>query len=54
MDIGQFIINIVEAILSFSEFIAEEISSLTSGFVPEAAVNEIGILILLVHFEIRI
>jgi len=48
MDIGQFVINIVEAILSFSEFIAEEISALTNGFLPEGAVNEIGILILLV------
>ncbi len=48
MDIGQFVINIVQAILAFSEFIAEEISSLTNGFVPEGAVNEIGILILLV------
>lgn len=48
MDIGQFVINVVEAILSFSEFIAEEISSLTNGFLPEGAVNEVGILILLV------
>ena len=48
MDIGQFVINVVEAILSFSEFIAEEISTLTNGFLPEGAVNEVGILILLV------
>lgn len=48
MDIGQFIKNVVDAILSFSDFIAEEISALTNGFLPEAAVNEVGILILLV------
>jgi len=48
MDIGQFVINVVEAILEFSEFIAEEISNLTNGFLPEGAVNEVGILILLV------
>jgi len=52
MDIGQFIKNVVDAILSFSEFIAEQISALTNGFLPEAAVNEIGILILLVVLRI--
>lgn len=52
MDIGQIVINIVGAILSFSEFLAEEISSLTNGFLPEGAVNEVGILILLVLLRI--
>ncbi len=52
MDIGQFIKNVVDAILAFSEFIAEQISALTNGFLPEAAVNEIGILILLVVLRI--
>ncbi|KYC45055.1 MAG: hypothetical protein APG12_00980 [Candidatus Methanofastidiosum methylothiophilum] len=52
MDIGQIIKNIVDAILSFSDFIAEEISALTNGFLPEASVNEVGILILLVILRI--
>ncbi len=52
MDIGQVIINIIDAILSFSGYLAEEISALTSGFLPEAAVKDVGVLILLAILRI--
>lgn len=43
----EFIMKVVQMIMEICELIAEQISELTSGFVPPDAVDELGILIIL-------
>lgn len=44
----EFIMKIVELIMDICELIAEMISEFTAGFVPPEAVDEVGILVILV------
>lgn len=44
----EFIMKIVGMIMEVCELIADQISELTSGFVPSDAVDELGILVILV------
>lgn len=44
----EFIMKIVEMIMEICELMAEMISEFTSGFIPPEAVDEVGILIILV------
>ena len=43
----EFIMKIVEMIMDICELIADQISELTAGFIPPDAVDELGILIIL-------
>ncbi|MBU7044530.1 MAG: hypothetical protein HXS47_13140 [Theionarchaea archaeon] len=43
----EFIIKVVGMIMEICELIADQISELTSGLVPSDAVDELGILIIL-------
>jgi hypothetical protein len=43
----EFIMKVVEMIMEICELIAVQISELTAGFVPPDAVDELGILIIL-------
>jgi hypothetical protein len=44
----EFIMKIVELIMDICELIAEMISGFTAGFIPPEAVDEVGILVILV------
>ncbi|KYK30412.1 MAG: hypothetical protein HXS48_22285 [Theionarchaea archaeon] len=44
----EFIMKIVELIMEVCELIADQISELTSGLVPADAVDELGILVILI------
>lgn len=44
----EFIMTIVEMVMEICELIADLISEMTAGFVPSEAVDELGILIVLV------
>ena len=44
----EFIMKIVELIMQICELMAEQISEFTSGLVPSDAVDELGILVILV------
>lgn len=44
----EFVMKIVEMIMDICELMAEMISEFTSGFIPPDAVDEVGILIVLV------
>ncbi|MBU7046489.1 MAG: hypothetical protein HXS54_08635 [Theionarchaea archaeon] len=44
----EFIMRIVEMIMKICELVAEQISEFTSGFIPADAVDELGILVILV------
>ena len=44
----EFIMKIVELIMEVCELIADQISALTSGLVPADAVDELGILVILI------
>ncbi|MBU7045032.1 MAG: hypothetical protein HXS54_01235 [Theionarchaea archaeon] len=50
-DVSDFILRLIEMILSLCEFIATLISEATQGFIPPSAVDEMGILILLILFR---
>jgi hypothetical protein len=43
----EFIMKIVEMVMDICELIADQISELTAGFIPPDAVDELGILIIL-------
>jgi phage-related protein len=43
----EFIMKIVEMIMQICELIADQISELTAGLVPADAVDELGILVIL-------
>ncbi len=43
----EFIMRVVEMIMEVCELIADQISELTAGFIPPEAVDELGILIIL-------
>jgi hypothetical protein len=44
----EFIMKIVEMIMDICELLADMISEFTSGFIPSEAVDEVGILVILV------
>jgi len=44
----EFVMKIVEMVMEICELVADMISELTSGFVPTEAVDELGILIILI------
>ncbi|KYK37106.1 MAG: hypothetical protein AYK18_10865 [Theionarchaea archaeon DG-70] len=44
----EFVMKIVEMIMEICELIADMISGLTSGLVPSEAVDELGILVILI------
>ncbi|MGC1122266.1 MAG: hypothetical protein WBA22_14340 [Candidatus Methanofastidiosia archaeon] len=50
-DAKELIMKIIEMIMTICELIAQVISQATQGFVPAEAVDEIGILILLILFR---
>lgn len=47
-DVTELIMKIIEMVMSICELLATIISDATAGFVPPAAVDEMGILILLI------
>jgi hypothetical protein len=48
LSITEFIMRIVELIMKICELVAEQISEFTSGLIPADAVDELGILVILV------
>ncbi len=44
----EFVMKIVEMVMEICELIADMISGLTSGLVPSEAVDELGILVILI------
>lgn len=44
----EFIMKIVELVMDICELIAEMISEFTAGFIPPEAVDEVGILVILI------
>lgn len=44
----EFVMKIVEMVMEICELVADMISELTAGFVPSEAVDELGILIILI------
>ncbi len=44
----EFVMKIVEMVMEICELVADMISELTAGFVPTEAVDELGILIILI------
>lgn len=51
IDVSELIMNIIKMIMTICELLAGLISEATSGFIPAAAVDEIGILVLLILFR---
>lgn len=50
-DAKELIMKIIEMIMTICELIAQVISQATQGFIPAGAVDEMGILILLILFR---
>ena len=48
LNVTEFILKIVEMMINICEMLAEMISNATAGFIPPDAVDEVGILILLI------
>jgi hypothetical protein len=44
----EFVMKIVEMVMDICELLADMISELTAGFVPSEAVDEVGILVILI------
>lgn len=51
MDVSGIVIEIVQMVMKVCELIAEMVSALTAGLIPVSAVDEVGILIILLVFR---